>query len=317
MPFFSTIIPTHNRQELIGETLASVLSQEFDDQEIIVVDNGSTDDTVGVVRRHGDRIRILTEPQKGPAFARNRGIAAATGEYVCFLDSDDVWFPWTLATYRRVIEEFGRPAFVTGVERKFRVITELKDAAESDLQVEPHADYFASSRCRYWIQPGSVAIRRDVVDRVGGFASHGHNFEESDLWFRLGTAPGFVRITSPPVVGYRLHPESLVSNVPASIAGTWHILEAARRGDYGLDSARQGDRTRLIAAHVRAFVFNLVKWGYITEAWKLYRSTFGMQLAQGRARYLAGVPAMMGARALQGARGVRPSGAETLNGGPR
>src|SRR5687767_8482749 len=102
MPFFSTIIPVHNRAALVAEALDSVLKQEFTDQEIIVVDDGSTDDTPEVLASYGTDVTVIRKTKnEGPGSARNLGVEHASGDYIAFLDSDDIWFPWTLSTYHR------------------------------------------------------------------------------------------------------------------------------------------------------------------------------------------------------------------------
>src|SRR5206468_7994708 len=104
MAFFSTVIPSYNRADLICQTLDSVLGQEFDDQEIIVADNGSTDNTIEVLKQYGDRVKSYQQENRGPGGSRNLGARHASGKYIAFLDRDDLWFPWTLATYREAIE---------------------------------------------------------------------------------------------------------------------------------------------------------------------------------------------------------------------
>ena len=93
MPRVSVIIPTYNRADLIGETVESVLSQTFDDFEIIIVDDGSTDSTREVVRGFDGPIKYIYQENQGVSCARNRGFEASRGDYICFLDSDDVWSP--------------------------------------------------------------------------------------------------------------------------------------------------------------------------------------------------------------------------------
>jgi len=89
----STIIPTYNRAETIERAVNSVLNQTWKEMEVIVVDDGSTDETVEVLKKYGDKIRVIRQKNGGPAAARNTGIKAATGEIIAFLDSDDSWMP--------------------------------------------------------------------------------------------------------------------------------------------------------------------------------------------------------------------------------
>src|ERR1051325_3423580 len=114
MPLFSVIIPTFNRASLLLSTLNSVFAQRFSDFEVIVVADGSTDQTMDYLQSLGKRVFVFQQPNKGAGAARNLGAAHAKAEYLAFLDSDDLWFPWTLEVYRQVIEEHCAPSFIAG-----------------------------------------------------------------------------------------------------------------------------------------------------------------------------------------------------------
>jgi glycosyltransferase involved in cell wall biosynthesis len=92
-PLVSVIVPTYNYAEFIGEAIKSVLDQTIQDFEILVIDDGSTDNTKEVVLSFGDKVRYFYQSQQGPAKARNKGIVESKGEYIAFLDADDVWLP--------------------------------------------------------------------------------------------------------------------------------------------------------------------------------------------------------------------------------
>jgi len=93
MPAVSVIIPTYNRAHMVGETIESVLQQTFQDFEVIVADDGSTDGTHQLLRTYGDRIRYLFQQNRGAAAARNRAVEEAKGRYLAFCDDDDLWCP--------------------------------------------------------------------------------------------------------------------------------------------------------------------------------------------------------------------------------
>jgi len=90
-PLVSAIIPTYNRAHVICDAVESILAQTYREIEVIVVDDGSKDDTLPRLKQYGDRIRVVSQANAGPAAARNRGIAVAQGELIAFLDSDDLW----------------------------------------------------------------------------------------------------------------------------------------------------------------------------------------------------------------------------------
>src|SRR5215470_7796162 len=104
MPLFSVVIPSFNRVAFLATALNSIFTQRFTDFEIIVVDDGSTDATMDYLQSLEDRIEVFRQPNQGPGAARNRGARQAGGAYLAFLDSDDLWFPWTLEVYRYVIQ---------------------------------------------------------------------------------------------------------------------------------------------------------------------------------------------------------------------
>ena len=101
----STIIAAYNAERTIRETLESALSQQYDNHEIVVVNDGSTDSTSEILGSFGDRIRVVTQANRGPAIARNVGVAHSTGKYIAFLDADDQWLPGKLQTMVAAIEQ--------------------------------------------------------------------------------------------------------------------------------------------------------------------------------------------------------------------
>ena len=196
MPLFSTIIPVYNRAALIRATLDSVLAQDLPDQEVIVVDDGSTDDTVNTLESYGNRIRVLQQKNSGPAVARNLGIQHAAGEYIAILDSDDLWFPWTLATYTEAIRENDSPAF-SRAARPWCFMTPLNCVAlaKSPLKAERFDDYpgVGRSMALVWSVP-RLCFGTEAVRAVGCFSDEWINSDDADLALRLGVARGFVDI---------------------------------------------------------------------------------------------------------------------------
>ncbi|MEO6785538.1 MAG: glycosyltransferase family A protein, partial [Chthoniobacteraceae bacterium] len=246
---FSVVIPTFNRSAWLVAAIESVLAQTEPAFEIIVADDGSTDDTLAVLRRYEGRVKVLTQRNAGPAAARNLGIGATTGDYVAFLDSDDLWFPWTLALYREAIGRNGSPAMVEGAHVEFDTEQGTPEIARGEVREEPAADYLASPRGGLW--PSGTAIRVDALKAVGGFTPHAFNAEDSDLWLRLGTERGFVHIAQPPVFAYRRHPASAVASLEKTVSGIMAMIERENRGGYPGGGARRRDRLRILTQHTR------------------------------------------------------------------
>lgn len=290
-PRFSVVIPTYNRGRMVAETLHSVLSQTNRDFEVIVVDDGSTDDTLEHLRAFGGEIQVISQSNAGPGIARNTGAARARGEYLAFLDSDDLWFPWTLATYAQVLDTHGKPSFVAGCPLRFRDGQPIPAVAQVAAATEPFDDYLTSGDEWRWWGVSSFVIRRDAFRRAGGFAARPINGEDADLALRLGCEPGFVQMTAPATFAYREHSANIMANLDKSVQGIFHLLESESRGVYPGTSGRQfAQRGRILTRHVRPASLDCLRAGRIGDAVAMYRAMFRRNLAEGRWRYLAGFP---------------------------
>ncbi len=111
---FSVIIPTYNRGWVIKESVNSLLRQIFTDYEVIVVVDGSVDDTIEILKEFNDKIIVLKKENEGPSQARNLGAKNAKGEYLIFLDDDDIFFPYTFEVYNKIITAKNYPPFLVG-----------------------------------------------------------------------------------------------------------------------------------------------------------------------------------------------------------
>src|SRR5262249_43873892 len=141
LPKFSVIIPTFNRGDLLERTLASVRAQTFADFDLIVVDDGSTDRTAESLRAQAKSLRVFSQSNRGPGAARNLGAANAGGTYLAFLDSDDLWFPWTLATFAAAIDKYGQPSVLSGSLVRFHNERELAAVTEEPVLADAYSDY--------------------------------------------------------------------------------------------------------------------------------------------------------------------------------
>ena len=188
MPRVSVIIPAFNAEQFIAETLASVDAQTYGDWEVVVGDDGSTDGTADVVRAFGDRALARPEPDNsGPAEARNRAIAHASGELLAFLDADDLWLPDYLDVAGGAVR---RDAGVRGERRDRR----LQRAHPGGGRIPP-GDIRRSLRAERGLTLSrllgsnpifvSALAPRAVVDEAGGFCTEIVGTEDYDLWVRI------------------------------------------------------------------------------------------------------------------------------------
>ena len=310
MPFFSVIVPTLNRVELLKSTVDSILAQQYADFELIIVDDGSRDKTLEYLRALGAKASVLRQSNQGPGSARNRGAQIATGEYLAFLDSDDVWFPWTLEVYREAIAKYTSTAFLAGKPYVFSDEPDLKLVKPEVLKLERFEDYLSSGAQWRWWGVSSFVIRREMFIGVGGFLEDRVNSEDADLALRLGVAPGFVQITSPATFAYRVHAANVKDNLGRTLAGIRCALNAEKGDRYPGGRVRARERREILTRHIRPVTLECLREGNQREAWRLYASTFAWNLSLGRFRYLVGFPIIalleLGRRKLAAFANVRP-----------
>jgi glycosyltransferase involved in cell wall biosynthesis len=199
----SVVIPTHNRIRLLTTTLRSALRQRDVELEIIVVDDGSTDDTPDFLRSVGDpRVHVLRRDRpRGVSAARNMGIEHAQGDWIAFLDDDDLWAPMKLALQLRAGADVGSTWIYAGavkIDGTQRIIGGTPPPTPEDVM----------ARLPGWsIIPGGcsgVVVKRTTVARVGVFDERMVNLADWDLWIRLART-GPPSFTALPLVGYRVH----------------------------------------------------------------------------------------------------------------
>lgn len=297
----SVIIPSYNRIDYLRECLDSVFAQRFLPSEVIVVDDGSIDGTVEMLAAD-PRVTLLQQANSGPGVARNRGAAAARGDYLAFLDSDDLWFPWSLQSISNLIILYGKPALLFG---RFEDFTGDAPFSTQDLIPKGRffSDYFESAREGYFAGAGMMVIQRSVFEAIGGFREERINAEDHDLALRLGTAPGFVQVCAPLTVAHRMHGENEMGDLDRNLAGLRRLVATERQGGYPGGVARMLARRSIISSHVRSAVVGASRSGHFREVTDLYRDTFWWNLRAGRIVYLIG-PLFFAFRAHIQARGI-------------
>ena len=170
-PLVSCIVPAFNSGRYIGEALDSILGQTWAGIEAIVVDDGSTDDTADVVLRYGDAVTCITRDNGGPAATRNAGLAVASGDFVAFLDADDLWEPDKLE--RQVAQFAANPALEASVTHaRMFWVSQLAHEAE-EYRENPRTEGIPGYATT------TLLARRALFDRVGVF--------REDLWFSDAT----------------------------------------------------------------------------------------------------------------------------------
>jgi glycosyltransferase involved in cell wall biosynthesis len=197
MPFLiSCVIPVHNGERFVAEAIESVLAQTYYPVEVVLIDDGSTDETPRVLSNFGDRVKVIAQENAGQSAARNRGIQAAAGELIAFLDADDLWLPEKLALQMvRLAETPVAEACTCLIENFWE--DDLAEEAER-LQNTAYAQPVVAS----W--PG-LLIRRAVFERIGGPDTELDHFDARDWLHRARTGGVVVEHVDQVLVRRRIH----------------------------------------------------------------------------------------------------------------
>lgn len=272
----SVIIPTYNRAEMVGEAIESVLNQDFSSFELIVIDDGSTDQTSKVLRSFGRRIRSIRQENKGVSAARNLGICHASGEWIAFLDSDDLWLPGKLTAqvdfFRRNPASLICQTQEIWIRNGRRVNPKHRHEKRSGMIFEP-------SLALCLVSPSAVMIRRSLFDLVGRFDENLPACEDYDLWLRIGRRFPVHLIDRPLIVKRGGHEDQL-SQTPGldkfRIASLQNLIDSGT-----LDSDQERAARRMLQKKCRIYANGCRKRNRIPEAdyFQTLGERYGMAVA--------------------------------------
>lgn len=244
----TVVIPAYNCAGTVAETLDSVLAQNHAATEVVVVNDGSRDDTLQVLRRFGDRIRVIDQPNAGPPAARNAGLRAARGEYIAFLDADDVWVQGKLEAQARHLD--ANPDVGTVFtdwhvwnpepDGSFRRRPEI-EARPVDDRIDPALSGWLYTRLLFSSEllTTTVMMRASLVQRIGDFEPRLWNGDDYDYWLRASREAKITKLASIGAL-YRILPDS-VSRRPRDINYEHEVVKGAldrwgRRGPDGSEA---------------------------------------------------------------------------------
>lgn len=225
-PFVSVIIPTFNGARFINETIESALAQTYDNYEVIVIDDGSTDDTVARVERFGNRIRFLQKDNGGPASARNYGIERAHGSLIALLDHDDLWLPERLALQVDFLEQHPEVALVYA--DAYLLETGNANSARTCFEIDPpqRGMVFDKLLARNFIPNLTVLVRRTIFDEFGLFDASGNILTSDDYhkWLQV-TLHYPIDYIAQPLGSFRRHGHNFSNDMAAIVRAAMHSME--------------------------------------------------------------------------------------------
>lgn len=237
MPVVSVVIPAYNCALYIGETLASILAQEAAELEVIVINDGSTDETGAIARGFGEPVRVIDQPNSGVCAARNHGIREARGEFIALVDHDDYWLPNKLANQLTAF------AANPQVDVVFTAFTWWRPSSDGGRFPEP-ASFAAQAAPQgidgdfsgwiyhqmlldSWVLTSTALARSTVVRASGGFDETLPFSEDWDFWLRVARTSQFLKLREATTL-YRQHPNQ-GSRVTRPLDYRTRLLEQASR----------------------------------------------------------------------------------------
>lgn len=206
----SIIIPAYNAEPYIQEAIESALSQTYKDIELIVVDDGSTDRTFEIVKKFGSKVKYARHNEiKGPSAARNTGIIETKGEYIAFLDADDVWMPAKIEDQIRLFETSEDLALVYSNCYKINRLGEQIGIFPDPVELH-RGSVFEKLLLDNFITTSSVIVKREVLNEIGLFDENFLASQDYDLYIKIAERHKIDFIDSP-LVKYRVHPDGISS----------------------------------------------------------------------------------------------------------
>jgi glycosyltransferase involved in cell wall biosynthesis len=269
-PRFSVVIPVYNCARYVGETIQSVIDQRRPALEIIVVDDGSSDETAAVVQRYSDRVSLVYvyQQNQGPSAARNRGVALARGDWIAFLDADDLWRPDKLETLRRHIRDYPTVGFFWS---DMAYIDENGSPREPAKWRNPLAEIIFDRP--FGPPPSSVVMRKDVFNRTAGFNTLLRRYEDLEYFSRVAQAFP-IRFIPRELLAYRKYDkEPRYLRMRGSVEN-WSIVNEGLSQLWRHDPAKRAVLTRHSASRYSAIGRHYLRSGNLERARYCFRQSF-------------------------------------------
>lgn len=260
----TAVIPAYNAEKYITRSIDSVLSQTHPVDEIVVVDDGSTDSTPEIIKRYGDKVRYVHQQNAGVSAARNAGVRAATCDWIAFLDADDEWLPDRLMRQVRLLQEHSHLVWVTGnyftcscSEKRKAPRVNSADTEKLLKNSNIIEDYFIRN-CRGLVgHTATMLIRKDILLETGLFEVKMSKAEDLDLWWKVAHKHPSVGYISEPIAVHHFGNLTSLNKNPldGSSATSLIIRHQALARRSGTEQSYRCFSTKLLRSWMRGMLF--------------------------------------------------------------
>ena len=278
---FSVVIPVYNGQGHIHRSVESVLAQSFEDYEIVIVNDGSTDDTAAVVRALAEkertgRVRLIERENGGVAAARNTGIKESRGDYVCFLDSDDQWMEGHLSALSGAIDAYPGEVFFSTLSQNClvdgRIVPLDKGMPGETFIIEDYFDYEISGKPTVSKFTSTICLKKSFFEAHGLFVEGVKISEDEDMWYRAAACHNFVVV--PRITVQRNRDLSEATRRPANPETDPFVSrKAALLADERIPAEKRRTMELLIERHEIRLIRSMIKNGHKGKAMKTLLSS--------------------------------------------
>jgi len=279
MSQFSIIITGYNQAKFIEDAVSSALSQHYSDKEIIIVDDGSDDGSDGILEKYDHVARLIRlESNIGASRARNLGAAAATGDYLVFLDGDDLLLPWALDVYAQVLTRqeasviFGSLLWFEGQPPETR-----PEDFPREVRFVAFQPFIKKDRSH---RPSASAtvIHRRIFQEVQGWTSDMFPMEDFDIVLKVSRCP-CIQIVSPSVTSYRVHGSNSIHSVAPFVRELRRVIGKVQRSEYPCSRSHRLESYAFVGGPALFWAKRAYCSGLRAEALRLLASGWAMILA--------------------------------------
>lgn len=308
----SVVIPAYNSEHSIEKAVQSVIEQSVPVKEIIIVNDGSSDGTIGVVRKlekMSDGIRLIEQANGGPAKARNTGIENASCEWIAFLDADDSWLPHRLEMQYEVLKSYPDLKWVSGRYNNCTPTHVSLSKFTYEKKQKPlqslNALQAMADMTSLWT--GTILMKRSALLEIGVFDTELHGCEDFDLWLRFAKKYSTIGFVVTPIANYTVDQAgSLVGIAARQLEPTKLTFYSKVKGyvDSSVSETTKQLLQEILSNLIGKYAFNLTRTGNVTESRKLCKWAVenGMPQIKIRFTWLNWFPAVLvrAARSLYG-----------------
>jgi glycosyltransferase involved in cell wall biosynthesis len=298
-PQFSVIITCHNQASLIQDAVKSVLQQSYKAREVIVVDDASSDDSVDILKVFGNSLRLICAPNNiGANAARNLGSSLAVGDYLVFLDGDDLLSPWALRTYKTIILASQAPILLSRLFFFEGMQAPQTGETPREITFVEYENLIQKDRM-HRASASATVVNRTTFHQAGGWTEGLFHLDDLDIMMKLGVSGRCVQILSPATICYRLHPGNTVRQVPPFIPAMLALIEKEKAGEYPGGPRFRFERYAFLGGPIFFWIKRCLRARLYASANTLFLRGWTMALAAAMRRFFGKLTSRVPPRTLR------------------